>query len=54
MKITVSYERELLGTAGTLIKNINFFKNSSGIVLHADNMTDDNLQNSFETQIKKQ
>jgi len=52
MLITNTYEEELLGTAGTLEKNLNFFSNSLGLVLHADNMTDDNLQNLVNTQLK--
>ena len=50
MIITNTYEEELLGTAGTLEKNLNFFSNSLGLVLHADNMTNDNLQNLINTQ----
>lgn len=53
MLITNSYEEELLGTAGTIEKNLDFFSNSLGLVLHADNMTDDNLQNLVKTQRKK-
>ena len=53
MLITNTYEKELLGTAGTLEKNLNFFTNSLGLVLHADNMTDDNLQNLVNTQLKR-
>jgi len=43
--IEVVYEKKLLGTAGTLNKNISFFKNKDGIFLHADNYTHDNLKN---------
>ena len=53
MNISVVHEKKLLGTAGTLIENIDFFKNSLGLVLHADNMTDDNLQNIFHEHSKK-
>jgi len=31
------YEKELLGTAGTIRKNINFFINDSMLIAHADN-----------------
>ena len=34
--IQFSYEEEMLGTAGTLIKNIDFIKDG-GLILHADN-----------------
>lgn len=37
IKIKLSYEKKLLGTAGTLIKNIDFFNNENGLFLHADN-----------------
>mgnify|MGYP005992572513 CR=1 FL=1 len=43
--ITVVYEKKLLGTAGTLSKNISFFDNQDGIFLHADNYTLDNMKN---------
>ena len=39
MNIKEVYEEKLLGTAGTLIKNKEFFKNSRIIMIHADNMT---------------
>ena len=36
-QVTLEYEPELLGTAGTLIKNLEFFGNNDGMLLHADN-----------------
>jgi mannose-1-phosphate guanylyltransferase len=36
-QISLVYEPELLGTAGTLINNIDFFQGKDGMVLHADN-----------------
>ena len=36
-KVTLSYEPELLGTAGTLIKHIDFFDSEDGMLIHADN-----------------
>ncbi len=36
-RVTVVYEPELLGTVGTLIKNIYFFKGEDGMLIHADN-----------------
>ncbi len=44
-RITISYEKKLLGTAGSLTKNIDFFEGQDGILLHADNYTNDNLIN---------
>ena len=37
MRIKTIYEKELLGTAGTLMKNITFFKKDLGLMIHADN-----------------
>ena len=37
MDIRIVQERELLGTAGTLIKNQNFFGKETGVLIHADN-----------------
>ena len=39
MCIMTRYEEKLLGTAGSLITNRNFFKNSVGLLIHADNVT---------------
>lgn len=36
-RITITYEPSLLGTAGTLIRNIDFFNEEDGILIHADN-----------------
>jgi len=36
-KINLVYEETLLGTAGTLRSNINFFNNQDGMFAHADN-----------------
>jgi mannose-1-phosphate guanylyltransferase len=35
--ITLVHENELLGTAGTLLKNKSFFKGGDGLLIHADN-----------------
>ena len=39
MVIELKYEKKLLGTAGTLIKNYEFFKNSKILMMHTDNIT---------------
>ena len=44
-EVRLTYERKLLGTAGSLIKNINFFKNNDALVLHADNYSEENFSN---------
>ena len=36
-KVQLVHERDLLGTAGTLIKNLDFFKGEDGLLIHADN-----------------
>lgn len=36
-KVTLSYEGKLLGTAGTLVSNMDFFQNNDGMLIHADN-----------------
>ena len=43
MIIKEDYEEKLLGTAGTLIKHKEFFKDSRIIMIHADNMTNFDL-----------
>ncbi len=44
LKCKTIFEEELLGTAGTLRKNYNFFKNSTGLLIHADNFTNLDLK----------
>ena len=44
MKIVLTYEPELLGTAGTLLANHSFFEGSTGLLIHADNAMEGNLQ----------
>ena len=36
-RMTLSHEEELLGTAGTLIANLQFFEGKDGLLIHADN-----------------
>tara|TARA_B110000238_G_C16086768_1_gene421971 strand:+ start:825 stop:1520 length:696 start_codon:yes stop_codon:yes gene_type:complete len=36
-KIQVTFEDHLLGTAGTLIRNLDFFQGEDGLLIHADN-----------------
>ena len=45
LKINTSYEEKLKGTAGTLFDNIDFFEGYTGILLHADNVTNFDLRN---------
>jgi|TARA_B110000967_G_scaffold165444_1_gene173148 mannose-1-phosphate guanylyltransferase len=36
-KVTITNESLLLGTAGTLIKNLDFFQGEDGLLIHSDN-----------------
>jgi mannose-1-phosphate guanylyltransferase len=36
-RVTLVHEKKLLGTAGTLAANIDFFQNQDGMLIHADN-----------------
>ena len=53
MEIQVSNEPELLGTAGTILANQDFFLNGTNIVIHADNATDIDLNELLETHYKR-
>ncbi len=54
MDIHTTYEKKLRGTAGTLIKNFNFFKNSKIIMMHVDNMTNFDIQKILDFHNKRQ
>lgn len=43
--VTLGFEKQLKGTAGTLIDNIDFFENDDGFLIHADNLCDDDMLN---------
>ncbi len=43
MEVQTVYEKRLLGTAGTLMANRDFFKDSTCIMIHADNANNVNL-----------
>ena len=45
LKVLLSHEEQLLGTAGTLRKHIDFLSNDDFIVMHADNYFADSLLN---------
>ncbi|MAQ88909.1 MAG: nucleotidyl transferase [Rhodopirellula sp.] len=44
LKLSESYEHELLGTAGSLLNNIEFFKGDETLLIHADNYTTSDLE----------
>lgn len=52
-KITLIYEKKLLGTAGTIIKNKQFFKNNDGIIIHADNFFNGDLDSLIQAHNKR-
>jgi mannose-1-phosphate guanylyltransferase len=39
-RITLVHEQQLLGTGGTLLRNMGFFDHEAFLVAHADNLTD--------------
>jgi mannose-1-phosphate guanylyltransferase len=43
MKVYTVHEPVLLGTAGSLLENIGFFRGARGLLIHADNLMEDNL-----------
>ena len=53
IKIHLSYEKKLLGTAGTLINNIDFFENKKGFLIHADNFCKEPLKNIIKAHEKR-
>ena len=53
LEIHSTFEKRLLGTAGTLIANANFFKNSIGILIHADNFTQFELNDLLEKHLSR-
>ena len=48
MKVQTVHEPELLGTAGTILANQAFFQGATGLLIHADNAMDDNLEGLLE------
>lgn len=49
VKVTLSYEKDLLGSLGTIIINKEFYKNEESIlVVNADNLTNLNLSKYFQ------
>ena len=42
--IGIAYEEQLLGTCGTLLANQSFFSGSTGLLIHADNATNADIQ----------
>ena len=53
MTIEVTYEPELLGTAGTLLANRGFFKDATGLLIHADNAMAEGLGGLLEAHRRR-
>ena len=53
MIIQENYEEKLLGTAGTLIKHKEFFRDSRIIMIHTDNMTNFDLAELIKADEKR-
>ncbi|TMP27117.1 mannose-1-phosphate guanylyltransferase [Pseudoalteromonas rubra] len=53
-RITLSYEPELMGTAGTLIRNRTFWQNQTCMVIHADNYCQSSLVDMLEAHNQRQ
>ena len=51
--LTCFYEKELLGTAGTLLANREVFNDGIGLLIHGDNATDVSLCNLIHTHEKR-
>tara|TARA_Y100001970_G_C13979754_1_gene722508 strand:+ start:49 stop:759 length:711 start_codon:yes stop_codon:yes gene_type:complete len=53
MQINTDYEDQLLGTAGTLRKHVDFFEGSTGILIHSDNATTEDLSFVLQSHSKR-
>lgn len=52
-RVTISYEDELLGTAGTILKNKDFLNGEDFFIAHADNLSSFDLKNFVEKFINR-
>ena len=53
MTIQTIHETELLGTAGTLLANHDFFEDSTGILIHADNAMEADLTDFLSSHLSR-
>ena len=53
IEIFISYEEELLGTAGTVWNNQSFFKNKNCVIINGDILTNFNIKTLFKFHLKK-
>jgi mannose-1-phosphate guanylyltransferase len=54
MELHTSYEPNLLGTAGTLIANSEFFSGATGLLIHADNAMASSLTPFLNAHLERQ
>jgi len=54
MDIVVVHEEKLLGTAGTLINNKDFFNGFKGLLIHADNFCQENIKNLLKAHDERE
>ena len=54
MTVQIVHEPELLGTAGTLLANQQFFKGATGLMIHADNVMAEELDLFLASHHKRQ
>ena len=52
-QVTLSYEKKLLGTGGTLIKNKMFYNNEDGLLIHTDNYCLEDINNLIKAHKKR-
>ena len=52
LKVTVSYEQQLLGSAGTLAANREFFGSEPFFIIYGDNLSDVNLADLYASHLK--
>lgn len=51
--VQIEYEPILLGTAGTLLNNIDFYQDEDGILMHADNYCNEDLRPFIESHRRR-
>ena len=52
-KVKLVYEKKILGTGGTLYKNLDFFQGEDGLVLHCDNYTSFSVKSFLQKHLKR-
>ena len=52
LRVTVSYEQELLGSAGTLVANRDFFGSEPFFIIYGDNLSDVDLADLYASHLQ--